>query len=348
MAERIVNGYRRLFEVMALHHYWIDQGSAISSPDPLKIDGILTYDVRPFLALRPTTSTKKKLAGLRCVFRETALGMVVAAPKEALIPDDSVFEFILTIQNAAFFNYTALTLQDQKIYEHYHLTENKTYRYKANVPVLSNLTGASRTVDGKKHLFLSKEIPANAANEPLEALVRDANILRQVIAQPKELQELGAQSASLPVFLHQEDAPSIVAPTGLIGTPPARGLLLTEEIPDDVYALIRISAVRPGDADFSCTETQKAKAPDPTSGESRHPVFQLRFKNRSSYWRYRKKRSGAVISTEADPLPLTFNGNASGTKQKPSAGVVKPVTKVKSDTDAAVRLLSEIFVEAPS
>jgi hypothetical protein len=346
MAERIVNGYRRLFEVMVLHHYWLDKGNVLSSPDPLQIDGILTYDVRPFLTLAPTASTAKQLGGLRCVFRETALGMVVAAPKEALIPDESVFEFVLTIQNAAFFNYTALTLQDQKIYEHYHLTESKTYRYKANVPALSNLTGASRTVDGKKHLFLSKEIPANDANEPLEALVRDASALRQVIAQPKELQELGSQSANLPVFLHQEDAPPIVAPAGLIGTPPARGLLLNSEISDEVYAFIQIAAVHPDDADFSCTENHKAKAPDPNSGDSRHPVFQIRFKNRSSYWRYRKKRSGAVISTEADPLPLTFSGNASGTKQKPSAGLVKPVTKVKSDTDTAVRMLSEIFIEA--
>src|SRR6185369_11183814 len=54
------------------------------------------------------------------------------------------------------------------------------------------------------------------------------------------------------------------------------------------------------------------------------PVFEIRFKNRSTIWKYINKSTGALMSTEPVPLPLTLHGNA-GTKQKPSEGLVKAV-----------------------
>jgi len=29
MAERIINGYKRLFEARLLHHYWLDEGATL-------------------------------------------------------------------------------------------------------------------------------------------------------------------------------------------------------------------------------------------------------------------------------------------------------------------------------
>jgi hypothetical protein len=142
---------------------------------------------------------------------------------------------------------------------------------------------------------------------------------------------LGAQATNLPVFVHQGDVPVIVPPAGLVGAPP-RGILLSDDIPDQVFAVIQLAAVRPDDDDFSFIDSNgHAK----TVG----PVFQVRFKNRSTVWRYLNKNTGAVVSTETEPLPLTHFGNA-GTKQKPSEGLVKAETSGGKIT----RLVSEIFV----
>ncbi|MES2731551.1 MAG: hypothetical protein V4714_07375 [Bacteroidota bacterium] len=336
MAERIVIGYRRLFEVRLLHHYWLDEGLTLfdALSDQKKDKYLLAYDRRPFLSVVPTAATEKVLKGLQSVFKNTALGFVVAVPKATLIPDDAVFEFVLTVQHADFFNYTALTLSERKIYELYYPPENKTYRYKENVPVLSNLTGVSRGAGINQSLYLSKEIPVLQPTDKVESLVLSGLALQQLTSdQPGALtQQLNAQATAMPVFVHQADVPAIVPPAGLVGTP-ARGILLSDDIPDNVFALIRMAAVRPGNADFSCTTGGLAKIA--------YPVFQIRFKNRSTFWKYFNKNTGALVSTVPNPLPLTQFGNA-GTKQKPSEGIIK----VSFDNVIATKvtgIFSEIF-----
>jgi hypothetical protein len=108
--------------------------------------------------------------------------------------------------------------------------------------------------------------------------------------------------------------------------------MLSSDVTDDVFALIRLSTVRADDGDFSFIDSSgHAKTP--------HPVFQVRFKNRSTIWCYINKRTSEVNSTEPNPLPLTYFGNA-GTQQKPSVGLGKAV---KSGTKIT-QLVSEIFV----
>jgi len=289
--------------------------------------------MRSFLAVAPTAAAAKAFKGLGCVYKNTALGFVAAAPNSAVIPADATFEFIVTVRNPAFFQYTALTLRPQKIYELYHQPEDKTYRYKENVPLLSNLTGASRGAASNKTLFLSKEIPAPAANDQVESLVIAADALLQLTGdQPgAATQQLNADASNLPVFVNQGDAPDITPPAGLIGAP-ARGVTLKDDIPDDVFAVIRLSAVRADDDDFSFIDAGGKAKPA-------YPVFQVRFKNRSTTWRYFNKNTGAADFTEPNPLPLTRFGNA-GTKQKPSEGLVKVV----KSGDRITQLVSEIFV----
>jgi len=315
MAEQVRNGYKRLFEVRLLHHYWLDEGGTLFDllPDPTR--RLLTYDRRPFLNLTPTPATAQLLAALGCVYRDTALGGLVAAPDDALIPDDAVFELVLTVQQAAFQNYTALTLPPRKIYELYYAAEDKLYRYKENVPVLSNLTGVTRGAGPTLSLYLSSEIPAAAPTDRVEALVDVAGALHQLTSdQPgAATRQLAPTVASVPVFVHQADAPALVPPAGLAGVP-ARGLRLTDGIPDDVFALIRIAAVRPGNAAFNCTVGGKARAD--------YPVFQVRFKNRSTVRHYFNRGTGAPTTTDPSPLPLTHFGNA-GNKLKPAPEALK-------------------------
>ena len=150
-----------------MHHYWLDDGATVFDlmPQARRDQRLLTYDMRSFLAIRPTFAAAKALKGFGCVYKDTALGCVVAAPNDALLPIDTMFGFLVTVRSSAFYDYTALTLRPQKVYDLYHQVENKTYRYKENVPVLSNLTGASRGTGVNKALFLSKEIPALAADD---------------------------------------------------------------------------------------------------------------------------------------------------------------------------------------
>jgi hypothetical protein len=336
MAERVINAYQPLFEIRLLHHYWLDEGATVFDLIPSQEQRnkrMQSYDMRSFLRLSPTASTATALNGLGWVYKETALGCLVAVPVDSVVSPDALFEFVVTVLNPAMMNYTALTLRPQKIYEIYYEPEKKTYRYKDNVPTLSNLTGASRGAGVSKALFLSKEIPAPAADDQVESLVVADNALMQLTGdQPgAATQQLDAQATNLPVFVHQGDVPPIAPPPGLVGAP-ARGIMLSDDIPDNVFALIRISAVRANDGDFSLIDSEG-------HGKMPHPVFQIRLKNRSTFWQYLNKNTGAVLSTEVNALPLTQYGNA-GSKQKPSAGLVKAETSGTKIT----RLVSEIFV----
>jgi len=336
MAESIDNPYRRLFQIRLLHHFWLDEGATVFdliAPQAKREKRLLSYDARPILAVTPTAATARALAGFGCIFKSTAPGCLVAAPKGRVIAADAVFEFAVTVQDPAFYNYTALTLRPRKIHEIFYPPEKKIYRYKENVPVLTNLTGASRGNGPGKTLFLSTGVPALAADDQVESLFVSGAALMQLTGdQPGGgSRQLAPQAADLPVFVHQGDLPAIAPPAGLVGAP-ARGVLLTEGMPDRVFAVIRITALRPDDEDFSIID---AGGHAKTIG----PVFDIRFKSRSTIWQYFDKHSGALISAETDPLPLTHYGNA-GSRQKPSQGLVQ----AEKSGDRITGLVSEIFI----
>ena len=334
MAEHITTGYKRLFEVRILHHYWLDEGQIIfdNLPESKKTKRLLDYRIDRMISISPTPKTQKLLNGIGALAKQTGLGLVVVVPEAKKIPDDAVFVFTIEIKDSAFFKYTSMTLLDRKIVECYAPGEDKIHRYKESVPVFSNLTGVSRGAGDTKQLFLSKEIPGLTATDKVESIIISGNALLQLTgSQPgAATQQLNASAASMPVFHHQQDAPVIIPPPGMVGAP-ARGIELTPEISDNVFGIIEISAVNPGDTDYSCTSGGMAK-------ES-YPVFQIRFKNRSVIWKYLRKSNGSVVSESPAPLPLTYTGNA-GSKQKPSAGLVK----AEFENNPARRIVS-IFTE---
>lgn len=336
MTEIVESGFQRLFEIRLLHHYWLDEGAtvfdAIASQSK-RDDRLLSYDVRPILTVTPTATTATLLNGLRCVYKNSSLGLIAALPKGATVPTDTTLQFFVTVQDPGFYNYTSLTLRRQKIYEIYYQPEDQIYRFKENAPVWSNLTGAPRGSGAGKALFLSREIPAPAADDQVESLVLSGSALLQLTGdQPGAgTQQLAAQAADLPVFAHQADPPPIAPPAGMTGAP-ARGVRLDDEIPDEAFALIQLSALRGDDPDYSFVDGGgQAKAAC--------PVFQIRFKNRSTVRQYLDKGTGALISTEPGPLPMTYFGNA-GLKRKPSEGLVKAV----KNGNQVTQLVSEIFI----
>lgn len=337
MSEKVIIGYKRLFEVRLLHHYWLDDGVTIidSFQREKKLRVLRDYDISQFLNIMPTPDSENKIKGLKGVFKKTATGFVVAVPKMAVIPDDYFLCFVITVTNASFYNYTALTLVDRKIYELYYLPEKKLYRYKENIPVFSNLTGTSRGSGSDKLLFLSKEIPDTAIDDKAEFLnITGGGLVQLTSNQPDaNLQQIGAVATDMPVFHNQNDIPAIVPPPGLTGAP-AKGILLGEEIPDNVSGLIHITAKNPADPNFSCTSAHKAKV--------KAPLFQIRFKNRSAWWRYMDKRTGAVKSESPSPLPLTFFGNA-GLGMKPGDPCIKVQFKKGIPSGRIEKIFTEIF-----
>jgi len=337
MGERIVNGYKRLFEVRMLHHYWLDDGSAPfdSLPDSRKNQLLLAYDSRSFMSVKPTPSTADKLKAFRAIFNNTAPGFVVAVPQSILIPDNEIFSFVITITDADFYKYTSLTFLNRKIYEIYYKSEDKIYRYKENVPVFSNLTGVSRGVNPARSLFLSREIPAAATTDNVEFLnITGGSLYQLTSSQPGATKvKLNNIAANMPVLVHQNDSPVIVPPVGLSGNP-GKGILLSTEIPDSVFGIVNIAVSNPLDADFSCTTAGFAK--------DVCPVFQVRFKNRLAVWKYLNKNSGAPISESSTPLPLTSNGNA-GVKKKPGELTIKVQYEGNDPTKRIVKVYTEIF-----
>ncbi len=337
MAERIGYNYQRLFEVRLLHHYWLDDGAVLydALPGSRKTNVLQNYDMRSFMEIKPTPTTKYKIKGLKGIFKNTATGFMVAVPKAMIIPDAEVFSFVITVTGAAFYRYTSFTFISHKIYELYYPAEDKIIRYKENVPVFSNLTGVSRGVNPDKSLFLSREIPASSGTDKAEFLnIKGGALVQLANSQPgAKIMQLSPAAANFPVFMHQNDTPVIVPPLGLEGTP-WKGIILTDEIPDNVFGMVNITAANPIDADFSCTAAGIAK--------SNCPVFQIRFKNRSAVWKYLNKNSGAPVSETNNPLPLTYNGNA-GVKRKPGESVIKVKFKDNNPTKRIEEIYTEIF-----
>src|SRR5262249_27554342 len=145
-----------------------------------------------------------------------------------------------------------LTLRPQTIYELRNTLDGEIYRYKENVSVLSNLTGATRGTGASKALFLSREIPAPDPNDQVESLVLSGTALAQLTSDGPgaTTQVLSALATDYPVFVHQGDAPPITPPMGVVGAP-QRGVRLSEDVTDDVFALISLTAVRADDDSFS-------------------------------------------------------------------------------------------------
>lgn len=344
MVEFLRLRYARLFEVRVLHHFWLDDGLTVFDP-AAQAQRLLTYDVRRLLDFRPSAATAGTVAGLRGVFRATGLGFLVAVPGDARVPLGAVFEFSVTVVAPDYANYTAQplarpgitaatvpALRPQPVVTVVDPT-SRVHRYKANVPVLSNLTGVAKGAGAAERLYLSRDYPTASDDDAVEALVAVGDQLRQRIGDPPSAPlNLVGPKADLPVFVHQGDVPPITPPAGTTGVP-AFGIQLDDTTPPGVAAVIRLAPRRPADSPFNFAESD---------GTPRPRVFEVHLQNRWTTWRYHNKGDGSLISTEAGPLPLTHFGNA-GTKQKPPLAAVGAQLD-NQDPPKIVRLVSDIYV----
>lgn len=329
--ERLTTAYVTLFEVRVLHHYWLDDGEVLFDAllPSIQQSRLLAFDVRKILDIRPTPESLEVLRGMDAVWRATSTGVVVGIKANRKVPDTAVFEFTLCVTDADYYGYSAYGLVVPSTANVFQTTTRRMFRYRANAALYSNLTGASRGSGSGKQLFLSREYLALTPSDGVESIVDNAGSLVQLTSDPPvaSSQILGI-TASMPVFAHHGDVPSITDRGNVIGRVPLRGIELPEGAPQETIALIRIGAVRSGDDDFSCTSGGFAK--------TNAPVFQLRFKNRRTLWRYISRSNG--LSSDAGIFPLTFHGNPH-LKVKALPENVKPVTAGGLVTE----IISEIF-----
>jgi hypothetical protein len=340
MSERTKMTFKRLFEVRILHHYWLDYGPNLFDliPDQDRKKQLMAeYDVNTLLHVAPAPSTTTALKRSGSLFIGHRSGFFVISSGKTPIPDDTVFEFTLKVRDANFPCYTALTLPARTIHEIPFEKENRILRYKENVPVWQNTTGATRGTGSEKKLFLSKEYQAIQPGDAVESLIVKEGALWQLTSdQPDAKMQVTVSPVSdLPVFANQADIPAIAAPEGLSGVPD-RGIQLTGELPNDIFGLIRLSAKRPSDPDFSFTDNLGQAKPE-------YPVYQLHFKSRSTFRRYFDRKTSGFISEDTTAMPLTFFGNA-GTLQKPDPSRVR----IEKTGGKIARIVSDIFVNKDS
>ena len=336
MNDQVTTSYATLFEVRLLHHYWLNDGPTAfdDMAQDIRNNRLLTYDSRKIFSIQPTTATASILKGFRCVFKPTTLGFLVGTPANKSISNDVVMDFIVTVVDPNYYSYTSLPFPSAVIHAKQHASDARTFRFKENVPLLSNLSGVKRGTNPTHEIFLSVEYVAAQPNAVVESLVKKTNALHQLLSdgQNAATQQIHAQVANAPVFLHQGDLHDVAIPAGVIMNS-LKGIQLEEDTPDNIELLIRIGMFKAVNSDFNCNITA-----DPDL----RPVFQVRFKNRSTFWRYIDKRTKVINATENAPLPLTFSGNA-GTKQKPNTGFVRKI-KLTNAPNAPENLVSEIYV----
>ncbi len=299
------------------------------------------YDIRKVLKIQPTPDTDILINRLRAVFRQTATGFFLAVPPTTTVPTSARFDFVITIEDSNFFLYTGLPFfrnapgkvaRNQKIVEIRH--DQQVFRYKPNVFVFSNTFGTSRKTrinQPDDWFFLNHEISAYKPATTLlaEWLVRQGNSLYRAMRDNpvmppspmdvsnnellKNWQHLSFWPAltnsvvtefdagKLPPYVNQNDIPDIVPPPGATGVP-AKGILLTDDLPDDIFAQIQIEAM-PARPEFQLLAGGQLRTP--------HPVFHLHFKNRALYWRYFSKNNKKYAELPfSPPRGLTAFGNA--------------------------------------
>jgi hypothetical protein len=373
MAEFIITGYKRLVEVRIVQHYFLDDGAddfqAPFNPNDstqvraLKLQGREKrwnrYDLRPVLRIKPTAATDVLIKRLNGVFRQTATGFLVAVPPATVVPASARFDFVVTVEDSNFFQYTGLpfyknsadkVFRNQKIVEIRH--DGQVYRYKPNVFVFHNNQGTQATIRNpngsvlQKRFFLTREIPDYdvAATYLTESLVkRNNDLFRAMRDKPNappsdQWQKINVSAvltdpadasftyARLPGYVTQNDIPDIVPPPGASGVP-AKGILLTDDLPDDILALIQIETMPPL-ADFQLLNGGQLRTP--------HPVFDIHFKNRATYWRYFSKIQNKYTELPfSPPRGLTAFGNAMNTVNNGLTNPKKPYpVAIEVDTNA--------------
>ena len=344
--------YPVLFSVMIRHHYFLDKRfiQDVKNPDnSIKVakgyhlwDNIppdeqvkilAGYDVRRFFRIEPTPQTRVALAGMGAVFKVHGMGFVVAQGKTVGTPevlaDTDRLLFTIQVIDPGFYQYSSMMMQMEEVRIEKATTPGGRDKLFKKVYWLGNSTAP-------QFPFLSRP-PAvfNATNTYApEDLVLRSGVLQQArrqISTPAEAND----NANWEVLPARNVAPAIVH---YLSKEDLTEVEITPDIPADTFAVIEIKAKHPAVPAFDLYGGGNALL---------SPRFEIRLKNRSTWWRYFDQKTGMPVKVKetATPFALTQLGQEevihNGIKL-PNRGVAHPVNR--DPADAGKRLLSDIYL----
>ncbi|AEE48489.1 hypothetical protein [Haliscomenobacter hydrossis] len=350
--------YPVLFSVKVLQHYFLDFMDILFDdlPADKQVRILAKYDVRKIWEIQPTPQTEHWLKGRSLVFKKNALGFVVLAGNNGLVGDanhlmeNESLRFVIKVIDPYFFQYSAGFLTMEKVKIEKSLKPDVPDRYFKNVYKLGNATAS-------QYPFLAQT--PNLYNSGLEyapdTIVKDLAAGDFFIA--KQLVASGSAPQNVTNLNWLKLAP--LAP----GTPMhyvssadlVEGLELGEDIPTDAFALIEIKGGHALGA-FSLYDA---------GGTMRSPEFEIRVKNRHTWWRHSlpPQTTGPLTSiVQQDAFPLTAQGkralNLTFKVDNGSPGTTKNVEKKDVENPNGVtpllyekqagkvqRLLSDMYIQ---
>jgi hypothetical protein len=114
--------YSPLFNVNVLHHYFLNKGAQeySSMTEEEKEIQLETYDINTILTIQPNGETRQKINGHNLVFKKVKTGFAVWTKVTGTdedepfisLEDDLAFTFLIQINDASFYNYTDLKMEN--------------------------------------------------------------------------------------------------------------------------------------------------------------------------------------------------------------------------------------------
>lgn len=353
--------YPVLFSVNVLHHYFLDSKEKVfdNLENKEKLRAFARYDVRKVLEIEPTRPTSALLSGWGMLFKKHQLGFAVLAPADGAglvdasskLDDNTLLQFTVKVVDPYFFQYSAAFghvenvrvekatqpgEQDRFFKRVYRLTNFESpqppFIAKAPEDYDSNLEYLPESfvkyqVNGQGAFFMAKQfVPTNTAPQN----VSNANWLKLESITPDNTNIHYVTTSSL------------------------KEVELGTEIPASTFALIEVQGGNTLGA-FSLYDG---------GGNLRAPEFELRFKNRLTWWRHSLPpgiTGPTTVITQQDVLPLTAQGKKKldlnfqvdngqgGTQSLERKDVENPVGSTavlpEKQVDGRIkRLLSEIYL----
>ena len=359
----IQSKYPVLFQVKVLHHYFLDKVYALFDnflPSE-KIGALAEYDVRKFLKIQPTAQTQRILDGKNLLFKPHGLGFAVLcnADKDGVVGKGKKpaigerLRFSLKITDPYFMQYSAGFLKKEEVRiekstngrtpdrffkKAYHLKNDSTGQNSslaappvnydnAQVFTPESIVQHDANANGTPEFYIAQR--AIASNTP-PTVAANLDWLKLV--------QIAPQNSNIR-YVSQADLTE---------------LELGDDLPQDGFAVIEIEANAGAGALHLYDGADNLNS----------PTFEIRFKNRLTWWRHSLQPwvTGSITSiTQAEILPLTFQGKQkidltfqvsdgnNGDEPLEKKGVEVPSNRTpilpeKANNGSVTRLLSNIYI----
>lgn len=321
--------HQTLFSVKLLHHYFLDKKDTPFDDQTAdeKLKSLAGYDARSMFNVRPTAETAKTLAGNGLLFKTHGLGFTIIGKGQSdglggfenvpKLATGTRLRFVLTVKDALFYQYSSPFLNKEKDRIEKAATPNEQDKVFRKVFFLSNLVGND-----------ANAITPQLAKPPLVvAQPTDVFMVETIMRFGGNVMQVKQRDTTLGI-----DQWQLISPTRFVTGNDLVEIERTPDLPPDIFGLIEIvqddtiinAAYRLYNLDSSLAS----------------PKFEVRIKNRSTWWRYPKVP--AVVPVY---LPLTARSvTLVGGQERANADARTTLEQERTgDGEHIIRLLSDIY-----